>query len=351
MDKLKKNIDLLWETNETPLHILLPVCRLVTNPEQLGSIEKSSPHVRGHLGDMWLKLIKRNIGGWERMFTTKKHKDGTPWTEDEVKHKITYATYQRCLAQMEAQELQAEETLREATSKAKAHQRNNETKFVDSLPPGYLKGKPRQRYDGTSRSSAATGELRFTGGSKTKTTTAKGFMNRVRREVKEQKFMKAGGSLSTPSHLLQEKAKFMPKGEDVRATGPRKPGGAKVIRHLVGKPLSTIIHGSAPPRRPREEAASPARKSPPRIVGPKMMAAAAAPAKAKAPTPLRQQQSSSSSSLLRKRTPDDAGLDNSDQAASPPPPPSTYAPTNITMQRPVKRRKPPPTVLLPPRRK
>jgi hypothetical protein len=240
MDKLRKNIHLLWETNDTPIHILMPLITLVQNPAQLGAIEESSPHLHGHLGIFWLRIIKRNITGWEDMLIKNKlHSDGRHWTEEEVAKKATYRTYRNCVRKMKQEDAAAEEQLRQAVGQASAAQRDKETLIIEQLPPGYLKKKKRVAgggYDGTS-GAAQTGELRFGGGSRTRTNTGKGVMTKIRRELKEARFSRNGGSLATPTHLLQEKAKFMPQGVDRRFEEPQTNKSRNAFR-LTARPLA-----------------------------------------------------------------------------------------------------------------
>jgi hypothetical protein len=331
MDKLRKNIHLLWETNDTPTHILMPLVTLVQNPEQLGAIEESSPHLQGQLGQFWLRIIKRNIIGWEDMLIKNRlHSDGRKWTEAEVAQKATYRTYRNCVKKMKQEDALAEEHLRAVMGQASAAQREKETTIIEKLPPGYLKTKKRTGggYDGTSKT-AQTGELRFGGGSRTKANTGKGFITKMRRELKEARFMKAGGSLATPTHLLQEKAKFLPQGVDKRFEVPQSTGKRTNLFRLTARPLPVATKTRLSSATPAGRAAITLPTTPkPRLLG----SSSTKPSDVANPVPQR--------SLKRSR-PVGEEVDEAPPTRRTSPP----APRN-----PFQRKKAPPTVLMPPRR-
>lgn len=64
--RLLKNIDLLNDVGDLPYSFLEPVLRFVQNPDQLQELEQNSPQIQGETGDIWLKMIKRDIPNWQQ---------------------------------------------------------------------------------------------------------------------------------------------------------------------------------------------------------------------------------------------------------------------------------------------
>lgn len=63
--RLVQNIHMLEDVGDLPYAFLAPILRHVQIPEQLVELETNCPQLLGETGEIWLKLIKRDIPGWE----------------------------------------------------------------------------------------------------------------------------------------------------------------------------------------------------------------------------------------------------------------------------------------------
>lgn len=340
-DKLRRNIHLLWETNDTPKHILLPLVALVHNPEQLGAIEESSPHLKGELGVFWLRMIKKNIAGWENMlFKNRLHSDGSPWTEAEVVEKATYRTYRNCVKKMKQEDAAAIAQLRQAVGQASAAQRDKETRVIAKLPPGYFRPKKRtgHGYDGTS-GVPQTGELRFGGGSRTKTTTAQGVMTKIRRANKEASFARRGGALSTPTHLLKDKAVFLPPGVDKRFEVPQSSSRRPNSIRLTARPTSFVATTRLS-----------AQASPSRLLSSTRLSSSTSKLQTSSSSPTKPSQSSAINEA-RSTNNMNGSRSSATNVAVQPTRPLPHHSSPATSALPGLRKRPPPTVLMPAKRR
>jgi elongin-A len=194
---IQRNIAHLEDIGDTPIHIALRILKYVQRPKQLALLEEHSPELAEHTHEFWFSFIKRDVFRWQDMLLKKQKKNGEYWTEEEVKQKATYKTYKRCIDKADVASREAEEIFQQRMQATKDAAESNETRIVEKLPAGWLKRRGAGRQE-----SSATGELRLTKGSKTKTDTGKNMITKFRREAADKMLTRPGSVLATPNHLL-----------------------------------------------------------------------------------------------------------------------------------------------------
>jgi RNA polymerase II transcription factor SIII (elongin) subunit A len=194
---VRRNITLLEDIGDTPIHIALPILRSVERPEQLALLEERSPALVEHTTELWFNFIKRDVYEWKDILSEKRKRSGEPWTEDEAKQKTNYKIYKKWLARSEVLKAEAEEVLKERLAAVKNAAIKKETRIVEKLPQSWMKSRTSLR-----GGSSASAEIRFTSGSRTKTDTVRGLMTKVRREAADARLTRPGSTLGTPTHLL-----------------------------------------------------------------------------------------------------------------------------------------------------
>lgn len=166
----------------------------VNSAKQLRQLEENSPQLEGEDVECWTRLIKKDFP-----VLAKKHnfepKNPASWYR-------VYAKYERLEAE---QKREAEAKLKAAFAGLKKEKAENVSHIVDSRklprPPKDGRGIPGgARRTGTgSGKRADDGDLRFTSGTRTKTTTGKGVLRKAFREARE---ISARNRLATPTGLL-----------------------------------------------------------------------------------------------------------------------------------------------------
>lgn len=168
----------------------------INSAKQLRHLEINSPQLEGDDAECWIRLINRDFP-----VLAKRHnfepKNPTSW------HKI-YARYERLEAE---QKREAEEKLKAAFAGIKKEKQENVSTIVDfdrrklPRPPrdGRGGGGPRKPGMGRRGGGPDEGDLRFTGGTRTKVTSAQSILKKARREARE---ISARNRLATPTGLL-----------------------------------------------------------------------------------------------------------------------------------------------------
>ncbi|KAF2968261.1 hypothetical protein GQX73_g5315 [Xylaria multiplex] len=174
-----RNIKDITDIGTIPYSIARPILLKIDNAVQLRRIEISSPHLEGDTVECWKRLIARH-------FPVPYSKEEFAPSNPKEWHRI-YAKYQR----LDAESRQAAaERLKNAYKGIKAEKDHNGSKVVNydsrTLPrlPRDVKPQVGIRPKGR-RNTPDQSELRFTGGSRTKTNTPKGLLKRAMREAKE----------------------------------------------------------------------------------------------------------------------------------------------------------------------
>jgi elongin-A len=188
---LIKNISMLNDIGDLPYDFMRSILLRIESPVQLRELEKTCPQVLGLDGEIWLKLIKRDVSGWDKKVDrfTRYEIDENTGNEVEVigprKPEDWFRVYKTLKRQADEETAVAEEALfkkMEATRKERAA--NTIVAPTTMIPPTQAKAR-----SGPSTFSKAADKsvLRFTGGSKTKD-----LMARVRRETAEHKAQHSG---------------------------------------------------------------------------------------------------------------------------------------------------------------
>ncbi|KAI1811869.1 hypothetical protein GGS20DRAFT_561022 [Poronia punctata] len=183
-----------------------PILAKVDSAVQLRRIELASPHLEDDTGEHWKRLIARNF---PVLSTRHNFEPSNPrsW------HKI-YAKYRRIDTE---QKREAEERLTNAFKSIKQERVENSSQVVtyDSrkLPrlPRDVKPQVGVRPKGY-RGGPDQSELRFTGGSRTKTNTPKSLLKRALREAKEISARKRLDTEAGPGRVRREQLMRAPQG-------------------------------------------------------------------------------------------------------------------------------------------
>jgi elongin-A len=178
-----RHIDLLTDVGYLPYSFMRPVLLKIENPEQLRALEKTCPQLLGEDGEVWLKLIKRDIANWEK----RPHEPKNP--------ELWWKVYKKLKREVDQEAKEAEEVLRQRMSDLQA-QRTANTITAPTMMMPETTGRPVHRGPKNFSRTADKSTLRFTAGSKTKNV-----MDRARRETAEAK-LRRQGPLTTATHLL-----------------------------------------------------------------------------------------------------------------------------------------------------
>jgi elongin-A len=118
--RLIKNIDMLNDVGDIPFSFLEPVIRHIQNPAQLQELEENCPQILGETGDIWLRMIKRDIPDWDQ----KPHQPRDPrhWSK----------VYRKLKKDAEMEKLSQENALKEQMKALQQDRAQNKTLIVDS---------------------------------------------------------------------------------------------------------------------------------------------------------------------------------------------------------------------------
>ncbi|KAH6660356.1 RNA polymerase II transcription factor SIII subunit A-domain-containing protein [Truncatella angustata] len=188
-----KNIREIQDVGGLPYHIVRPILMRLDSAAQLRAIEEASPHIALDNEECWQRLIRKNFAGLHAQHDFAPRNPAS-W------HKV-YAKYAKINADAKAE---AEAKLKAAFAGIQKKKAENTSSIEHhrSLPrpPRDTKNVGRKAAVGRRGGSNDTGELKFTGGSRTKTNTAASVMRRVKREAAE---VSARNKLATPNGALQ----------------------------------------------------------------------------------------------------------------------------------------------------
>ncbi|KAH8675487.1 RNA polymerase II transcription factor SIII subunit A-domain-containing protein [Xylariales sp. PMI_506] len=202
-----KNIKEVTDIGALPYSRARPILIRIDSPIQLRAIEQASPHIELEDAECWIRLIERNFP------VLRAQNDYAP-RNPAMWHRI-YARYAKEDAEQKAL---AEEKLKNAFAgiqrKKEATIKEVEVFSRSGLPrpPRDTKNIGRKAAVGRRGGNNDTGELRFTAGSRTKTTSGASVMRRVKREAAEYH---ARNKLATPNGALvvrRDQIKQAPKG-------------------------------------------------------------------------------------------------------------------------------------------
>ncbi|KAK6067020.1 Elongin-A [Seiridium cupressi] len=188
-----------------PYHIVRPILLRIDNAVQLRTIEEASPHIALDDEECWRRLIEKNFAVLHAQHDMVPRNPAS-W------HKV-YARYAKINAKAKAE---AEAKLRAAFAGIQKKKAENSSSIESyqklPRPPRDMKNVGRKAAVGRRGGSSDTGELKFTAGSRTKTTSGASVMRRVKREAAE---VAARNRLATPNGALRVREgqiKKAPKG-------------------------------------------------------------------------------------------------------------------------------------------
>ncbi|KAL8749953.1 MAG: hypothetical protein Q9184_006603 [Pyrenodesmia sp. 2 TL-2023] len=203
---LTKNISNVTDIGDIPYQIIRPVLLKIENPNQLQMLEEQSPQLYGADAEIWISLIKRDIpDGGSKLLMPKNPEN---WWKVYRKMRNDYEK----VVQNDAAQLKAAFT---GIQSAKDSRQIRIMEGIPKLP----------KLDGMQFAHAAeynrvkkppkvvkppTSVLRFTNGSKTKTLTGKGVMDKARREAQEMSRFRQKHVMATPTHQLGHLSQFVP---------------------------------------------------------------------------------------------------------------------------------------------
>lgn len=118
--RLIKNIDLLNDIGDIPFSFLEPVLRHIQNPDQLQELEENCAQIQGETGEIWLRMIKRDIPDWDK----KPHqpRDARNWSK----------VYRKLRKETEMEKREQEYALKEQMRALQKDRAQNKTMIVDS---------------------------------------------------------------------------------------------------------------------------------------------------------------------------------------------------------------------------
>ncbi|KAL9062192.1 MAG: hypothetical protein Q9157_009140 [Trypethelium eluteriae] len=233
-----KNISHLDDVGDTPYPLIRPILLKLENPDQLRNIEKNSPQIRTHTGEVWFHLIKSDIPGWEKR--TRDFKEPTNWRK----------VYYKLQDDVAEERKESEKKLQEALTKHRDAKEESKSTFIPkALDPGKTgRATNLVRWDGD-RSNLAFQDGRVTGKKGETGGWLRGPASKPKMSALEKMKKKGGdsasGRMTTPTHLLANRSSRVtqvPKG----MLPPPKPAMASTIGHSGLQPKRR----TSPPRVP-----------------------------------------------------------------------------------------------------
>lgn len=193
-DTMAPTID-VTDIGTMPYPTVRTILLQVNSARQLRQLEEASPQLEGDDAECWVRLIGRDFP-----VLSKRHnfapKNPASWH-------LIYARYERLEAD---QKREAEAKLKAAFAGIKNKKAENVSQIINfdrrrlpHPPKDGRGGGGGVRKPGAGSKRPDDGDLRFTGGTRTKTTTGQGILRKARREARE---ISARNRLATPTGLL-----------------------------------------------------------------------------------------------------------------------------------------------------
>lgn len=213
---LIKNISLLGDIGDLPYDFMRSILLRIESPTQLRDLEKACPQIIGLDGEIWEKLIKRDVSGWDKKVArfTRTEVDGATGKRVEVfgpvKPEDWYRVYKTMKRQADEETAVAEEALfQKMEGLRKERLANRVIAPTRMIPP---KQSSARTGPSTFSKTPDKSTLRFTGGSKTKDVMA-----RARREAAEHRAQHSGplggrATMRTPQRGLLNRVQNAPQG-------------------------------------------------------------------------------------------------------------------------------------------
>ncbi|KAF2152580.1 hypothetical protein K461DRAFT_268504 [Myriangium duriaei CBS 260.36] len=135
-----KYVDSIQSFADAPVHLVQPILKKVTSPDQLRLLEEDSPQIIGpDTVELWKFFIRRDIPSGDK--NELEPKNPALW------HKV----YRRLKREDEARRKAAEDQLRQSLGQQAANRQNNQATILHTVLPGYLEKGARREAGATSR--------------------------------------------------------------------------------------------------------------------------------------------------------------------------------------------------------
>jgi elongin-A len=118
--RLVQNIHMLEDIGDLPYAFLAPVLRQIQIPDQLAQLEANCPQIQGETGEIWIRLIKRDIPGWDK----KPHQPRDPKNWSKV--------YKKLKKEAAAEEETQQEALRQKMQALKKDRNGHQTTIINA---------------------------------------------------------------------------------------------------------------------------------------------------------------------------------------------------------------------------
>ncbi|KAJ4303425.1 hypothetical protein N0V90_002319 [Kalmusia sp. IMI 367209] len=212
---------MLEDIGDLPYAFLAPILRHIQVAEQLVELEANCPQIQGETGELWLKLIKRDVPGWE----SKPHQPRDPKNWSKV--------YKKLKRDAEKDEEAQQETLRQKMQALQKDRKGHQTTILEgkiSLPSQRRSGWGGSSW-GNPAAPAKTGKMAF---------------DKLRRGMFDAKRARPKASMM-PQHVLNERKKTVAQAP-ARLVRMQETEAPK--RMLISKGASASIAGSSNSRGP-----------------------------------------------------------------------------------------------------
>jgi elongin-A len=248
--RLIANIHMLSDIGDLPYAFLAPVLRCVKNPDQLMELEANCPQLLGETGELWLKIIKRDIPNYAK----KPHEPRDPKNWGKV--------YRKLKRESEQEEEQQKNALKEQLQALQNNRKGQQTTIIE----GRISQAPSARRKGFSFSGGAYGR------SAAPAKTGKVAFDAVKRSIFDQKQARPKASMM-PAHMLADRKRTVAQApaamirQAARAEvneGPQRMVLSKAASASVAARKASAPITSRPPNITSRPMARPSAASPPK---------------------------------------------------------------------------------------
>lgn len=164
--------DQIEDIGDIPYAKLRSILLKIERPEQIHIIETNSQHLLGHTDEIWQNFLRRDVPKYDEKPV--RPKEGMSW----------YDLYRKLKRRAEKEQEEQEAELMKKFQANQAERDRNQTTITSKTINPDRKRAARQPTSHSRTGNASL--LTFAGGSRTKTNTGAGVINKVRREMAER---------------------------------------------------------------------------------------------------------------------------------------------------------------------
>lgn len=243
---LVKNLSMLEDIGEIPYKIIRPVLMKIENPNQLKMLETNSPQLYEdddeNDEEIWISLIHRNVPN-ATIIPPRNRKNW--WKVYRKMHREHELEVEKDAAQLKA----AFSGIQSAKDKRQIQIKEGVPHIpkLDGMQFAHCADYNKSQYKRNTKNPTKRPQpkfLKFEAGSKTKTLTAKGVLNKARREAEDMNRFRSHSSLSVPTHQLNRNATQVREAPKYLVEEFRKPSPPKPYDPTAPKPTLFV-----PPKR------------------------------------------------------------------------------------------------------